>query len=82
MSLNHVAEPGETSRMSTLIAQPVAPNAFTRLRETAELIARHPDYPGKPAVEAAVLGEIDELHRVGRLDDHERLSLRSLLAGH
>lgn len=65
--------------MSSLAAPAVLVDDFDRLRETAELIARHADYPGKGAVERMVLVEIDQLHRDGLLDDEQRSCLRRLL---
>lgn len=52
---------------------------FARLYEAAELIARHPDYPGKGAVEDLVLREIDDLFRTGQLDSAQRHRLRAAL---
>jgi hypothetical protein len=65
--------------MRTVCDAPRGVDDYARLQEAAELIARHPDYPGKRAVESMVVREIDELHRAGRLDDVQRLSLRDLL---
>ncbi len=78
-AIGHHVVPDESPRMNTLAEAPVLVDEFVRLRETAELIARHADYPGKRAVEAAVLLEIDELHRDGHLDDMQSQCLRRLL---
>lgn len=79
MQFNRAVAPEEMDGMKSL-AEPIALlDEFARLRESAELIARHPDYPGKRDVEVTILREIDQLHDSGLLSDQQRLSLRRLL---
>lgn len=52
---------------------------FERLTESASLIARHPDYPGKREVVERCADEVEELLRLGRLTLAEGESLLSIL---
>ena len=54
---------------------------FERLRETAGLITRHPDFPGKAAVIEQCAEDIGGLVRSGRITGEQEVILLDLLAG-
>jgi hypothetical protein len=59
-----------------LTVSPPMIDDFDRLYESASLVVRHPDYPGKRQLEDLILEEIDELFRAGQLDAEQRAVLR------
>jgi hypothetical protein len=54
---------------------------FDRLVETAGLIARHADYPGKRDVVERCREEIEDLARAGRITADEDEELQEILSG-
>jgi hypothetical protein len=59
------------------------PRYFDRLLETADLIARHVDYPGKRQVVERCREEVEDLTREGRLTVTQRDVLWEILeVGH
>lgn len=54
---------------------------FERLRETAGLITRHPDFPGKAAVIKRCAEEIGGPVRSGRITGEQEVILLDFLAG-
>lgn len=52
---------------------------FERLEKTVLFVRRHPDFPGKASVVDDCLGDIDDRHRKGDLDDDQREVLRMIL---
>jgi predicted amino acid dehydrogenase len=52
---------------------------FERLVETAELIARHADYPGKRLVVHQCREEVEDLARAGRITATQGEALRGIL---
>jgi hypothetical protein len=56
-----------------------ADSYFERLTESASLIARHPDYPGKREVVERCADEVGELLRIGRITVAEGKSLLAIL---
>ncbi|WP_169981287.1 hypothetical protein [Tautonia rosea] len=54
---------------------------FERLFETASLIARHPDYPGKQRVVDDCRAEVKELTVSGRISAEQGQTLLRILAG-
>jgi hypothetical protein len=57
------------------------PPYFQRLVETAELIARHADYPGKRGAVEQCVEDVEDLSRTGRITDQQRDALREILLG-
>ena len=55
---------------------------FARLLETAGLIVRHADYPGKRQVVERCRQEVEELTRSGRITATEGETLHEILASH
>ena len=55
---------------------------FARLLETAGLIVRHADYPGKKQVVERCRQEVEELTRSGRITATEGETLREILRSH
>ena len=55
---------------------------FARLLETAVLIVRHADYPGKRQVVERCQEEVEELTRSGRITATEGETLREILLSH
>jgi hypothetical protein len=53
---------------------------FARLLETAGLIFRHADYPGKRQVVERCRQEVEDLTRSGRITPTEGETLREILA--
>jgi hypothetical protein len=53
---------------------------FARLLETAGLIVRHADYPGKRQVVDRCRQEVEELTRSGRITPTEGETLQEILA--
>ena len=53
--------------------------SFTRLLETAGLIVRHADYPGKRQVVERCRQEVDEMAQSGRISPTEGETLRDIL---
>jgi hypothetical protein len=53
--------------------------SFTRLLETAGLIVRHADYPGKRQVVERCRQEVEELTRSGRITATEGETLHEIL---
>ena len=56
--------------------------SFARLLETAGLIARHADYPGKRQVVERCRQEVEEMTRSGRITATEGETLREILRSH
>ncbi len=54
---------------------------FERLVETAGLIARHPDYPGKHRVVEDCRAEVEDLAHAGRISAEQGQALLHILAG-
>jgi hypothetical protein len=54
---------------------------FERLLETAGLIVRHADFPGKPQMLERCRAEVDDLSRSGRISLAQHESVRDLLSG-
>ncbi len=54
---------------------------FERLVETAELISRHADYPGKQRVVAQCREEVEELALAGRITADQGQTLITILQG-
>ncbi|CAN5653110.1 hypothetical protein BH23PLA1_BH23PLA1_19870 [soil metagenome] len=54
---------------------------FERMVETAELIARHPDYPGKQEVVRQCLEEVQDLRDSGRISLCQCERLQFILEG-
>jgi hypothetical protein len=54
---------------------------FERLVETAGLIARHPDYPGKRRVVEDCRAELKDLVHSGRISAEQGQALLHILAG-
>ncbi len=54
---------------------------FERMIETAELIARHPAYPGKEAVVRQCLDEVQDLRESGRISHCQCEQLQVILEG-
>ena len=55
--------------------------SFERLEHVTDMIARHPDYPGKPVVVQECLEDIEEHCRRGRLTPEQRDRLVAVLVG-
>jgi hypothetical protein len=55
---------------------------FARLLESAGLIVRHADYPGKGQVVERCQQEVEELTRSGRITSTEGETLREILLCH
>lgn len=53
---------------------------YGRLELATSIIARHPDFPEKPAVVARCLKEIDERVQNGELSQERRDRLRTILS--
>jgi len=56
-------------------------SVFERLLESAELIAHHPDYPGKGEAVDRCGEEIEDLFRAGQITMAQRDRLREALRG-
>jgi hypothetical protein len=56
--------------------------SFARLLETAGLIVRHADYPGKRQVVERCRQEVEEMTRSGRITATEGETLREILRSH
>ena len=54
---------------------------FERLKESAGLITRHPDFPGKAAVIEQCVAEIHGLVRSGSITGQQGVTLLDILAG-
>lgn len=52
---------------------------FERLVETAEMIARHADYPGKGRVVAQCCQEVEDLTLTGQISEDQSEVLLSIL---